>query len=227
MEKFQVLIVDDHPLFRKGLRVMLEAMHDMEVVGEATTAQEAIKLASEMQPDIVLMDLQLPGGSGLDATREITQVSPHIRVLVVTLFEDDDSIFTALRSGARGYILKDTKEEMMMRAVRTVSSGEAIFSEAIAAHLIDYFSSSKKLIPRGTFPELTRREDQILELIAKGFSNQGISENLSISLKTVRNHVSNIFSKLQVADRVQAVIKARETGLHNASNAGREPHRHP
>lgn len=213
MEKLQVLIVDDHPLFRKGMRALLESMEDMQVAGEAQTGQEAIDFADQLQPDIILMDLQLPGGSGLDATREIVRVSPHVQILVVTLFEDDDSIFAALRAGARGYILKDTDEGEMIRAIRAVGNGEAIFSPSIANQLMEYFSTSRTKIPEEVFPELTNREREILGLIAKGESNQDIADRLSISLKTVRNHVSNIYSKLMVADRAQAVIKAREGGL--------------
>jgi DNA-binding NarL/FixJ family response regulator len=213
MEKLQVLIVDDHPLFRKGMRALLESMEDMQVAGEAQTGEEAMEYAVQLQPDIILMDLQLPGGSGLDATREIVRVSPHIQILVVTLFEDDDSIFAALRAGARGYILKDTDEDEMIRAIRAVGHGEAIFSPTIANQLMEYFSSSRSKIPEEVFPELTNREREILELIAVGESNLDIADQLSISLKTVRNHVSNIYSKLMVADRAQAVIKAREGGL--------------
>ena len=213
MDTLQVLIVDDHPLFRKGMRALLESMEDMQVAGEAQTGEEAIDFADQLQPDIILMDLQLPGGSGLDATREIVRVSPHVQILVVTLFEDDDSIFAALRAGARGYILKDTDEEEMIRAIRAVGHGEAIFSPSIANQLMEYFSTSRTKIPEEVFPELTNREREILELIAVGESNQDIADRLSISLKTVRNHVSNIYSKLMVADRAQAVIKAREGGL--------------
>jgi DNA-binding NarL/FixJ family response regulator len=213
MDTLQVLIVDDHPLFRKGMRVLLESIPDCIVIGEADTSEAAIELAIQLQPDLILMDLQMPGGSGLDATREITRMSPHIQILVVTLFEDNDSIFAALRAGARGYILKDTDEEEMIRAIQAVGNGEAIFSPSIANHLMDFFSSSRKQIPSDVFPELTNREREILELIAVGESNPSIAESLVISLKTVRNHVSNIYSKLQVVDRAQAVVKARESGL--------------
>ncbi len=213
MDTLQVLIVDDHPLFRKGMRVLLESIPDCIVIGEADTSEAAIELAIQLQPDLILMDLQMPGGSGLDATREITRMSPHIQILVVTLFEDNDSIFAALRAGARGYILKDTDEEEMIRAIHAVGNGEAIFSPSIANHLMDFFSSSRKQIPSDVLPELTNREREILELIAVGESNPSIAENLVISLKTVRNHVSNIYSKLQVVDRAQAVVKARESGL--------------
>jgi DNA-binding NarL/FixJ family response regulator len=214
MSTLTVLIVDDHPLFRKGLRTLLESMPDIEVIGEAISGKEAVEMATAHQPDVVLMDLQMPGGSGLAAIRELGKSSPNIRILVVTLFEDDESVFAALRAGARGYILKDADEEEMMRAIRAVGGGEAIFSAAIASRLMDYFAASRSLIPQEVFPELTEREREILTLIARGKTNAEIAAELTISLKTVRNHVSNIYSKLQVADRTQAAIRAREAGLN-------------
>jgi RNA polymerase sigma factor (sigma-70 family) len=214
MSTLTVLIVDDHPLFRKGMRTLLESMPDIEVIGEAISGKEAVEMAMAHQPDVVLMDLQMPGGSGLAAIRELGKSSPNIRILVVTLFEDDESVFAALRAGARGYILKDADEEEMMRAIRAVGEGEAIFSAAIASRLMDYFAASRSLIPQEVFPELTEREREILTLIARGKTNAEIAEELTISLKTVRNHVSNIYSKLQVADRTQAAIRAREAGLN-------------
>jgi len=213
MKSLSILIADDHPLFRKGLRSLLETMPDITIVGEAKSGQEAVQMAMANQPDLVLMDLQMPDGSGLAATRELNRKSPNIRVLVVTLFEDDDSIFTALRAGAHGYILKDADEQEMMRAIRAAGEGEAIFSPAIATRLIDYFASTRQQVPQEVFPELTEREREILTLIARGESNSIIAEQLMISLKTVRNHVSNIYNKLQVADRAQAAIRARDAGL--------------
>lgn len=213
MRSLTVLIADDHPLFRKGMRSLLETMPDITLVGEAKSGREAVELALAHQPDVVLMDLQMPDGSGLTATRELKKRSPNIRILVVTLFEDDDSIFTALRAGAHGYILKDADEEEMMRAIRSVGEGEAIFSPAIATRLMDYFAATSKQVPQEVFPELTEREREILTLIARGESNAAIAEQLTISLKTVRNHVSNIYNKLQVADRAQAAIRARDAGL--------------
>jgi DNA-binding NarL/FixJ family response regulator len=213
MEPLHILIADDHPLFRKGMRTLLESLSDIRVIGEASTGQEAIDMAASLQPDLILMDLQMPNGSGLQATQMITSTSPHIKVLVVTLFEDDDSVFAALRAGARGYILKDAKEEEMLRAIRAVASGEAIFSPAIAVRLMDYFTITQAAIPKEVFPELTERERQVLNLIASGKTNAAIAERLTISLKTVRNHVANIYSKLQVADRAQAAIRARDAGL--------------
>jgi DNA-binding NarL/FixJ family response regulator len=213
MDLIRTLIADDHPLFRKGMRGLLTSMPDIEVVGEATTGQEAILLAAALQPDVILMDLQMPLGGGIAATRQIMHTSPHIRILVVTLFEDNDSVFTALRAGARGYVLKDTDEEEMVRAIRAVASGEAIFSPPIATRLIEFFAAPRPTVPAQIFPELTEREREILTLLAQGQSNADIAAGLSLSLKTVRNHLSNIFNKLQVADRTQAVIRAREAGL--------------
>lgn len=213
MSELRVLIADDHPLFRKGMRALLESMPDIAVAGEATSGAEAVAQAAALKPDLVLMDLQMPEVGGLEATRRITAAGPHVHVLVVTLFEDDDSVFAALQAGARGYILKDADEEEMMRAIRAIGQGEAIFSPAIAARLIDYFAGARPSASSEIFPELTEREREVLQLIARGQSNATIAEQLSITLKTVRNHVSNIYNKLQVADRAQAAIRAREAGL--------------
>lgn len=213
MDQFHVLIADDHPLFRKGLRALLSATPDFDIVGEATTGQEAVELAAELQPDVILMDLQMPGINGVEATRQILHTSPHIRILVVTLFEDDASVFTALRAGARGYVLKDAQEGEMLRAIRAVGSGEAIFSPVVATRLIDYFAMPRPNIAQELFPTLTEREREILQLIARGSSNSDIAKHLSLSGKTVSNYISNIFGKLQVTDRAQAVIRARDAGL--------------
>jgi len=213
MEPLRVLIADDHPLFRKGMRALLTATPGTEVIGEATTGQEAIELAAALQPDVILMDLQMPGINGIEATRQILHTIPHIRILVVTLFEDDASIFSALRAGARGYILKDAKEEEMLRAIRAVGSGEAIFSPAIATRLMDFFAAPRPAAPKEIFPTLTEREREILQMIARGRTNNDIAKELMLSTKTVGNYVSNIFSKLQVADRAQAIIRARDAGL--------------
>jgi len=209
----RLVVADDHPLFRKGLRALFGSIPDLVVVGEAETGADAVDSCLTLQPDVILMDLQMPGGSGIQATREIAAASPSVRVLVVTLFEDDDSVFAALRAGARGYILKDTDEDKMVRAIRAVANGEAIFGPAIAARVLAFFASGRPDVPPQVFPSLTEREREILGLMARGQSNPVIARSLSLSPKTIANHVSNIFSKLQVADRVEAVIRAREAGL--------------
>lgn len=217
--RIRVLIADDHALFRDGLRVLLASASDTEFVGEAATGDEAISLAAQVQPDVILMDIHMPalhgtpGVNGIEATRRIVQASPHIGVLMVTMFEDDLSVFNAMRAGARGYILKGAKHEEMLRAIRAVAGGEAIFSPVIATRLIEFFGTMKpKALPQ-VFPELSDREREILNLIAQGHKNTEIARQLVLSEKTVRNHVSNILNKLHVADRAQAILRAREAGL--------------
>jgi DNA-binding NarL/FixJ family response regulator len=212
MDKLTILIADDHPVFRKGLRALLASMPTTALVGEATTGEEAMQLAEKLQPDVILMDLQMPGGGGLPAIRQIVQTSPHIRILVVTMFEDDDSVFAAMRAGARGYVLKDMNDEEITRAILAVGHGEAIFSPAIAQRMMSFFST-RPALPPDIFPELTESERNVLRLMAQGANNEAIAQQLSLSSKTVRNYVSNIFSKLQVADRAQAIVKARDAGL--------------
>src|ERR671932_709638 len=209
----RLVIADDHQLFRDGVRALLAAAPDLELVGEAGTGDEAIAQAATLQPDVVLMDLQMPGTNGIDATRRIVRDSPHIAVLVVTMFEDDHSVFSAMRAGARGYVLKGAKYDEVLRAIRAVAGGEAIFSPAIAVRLMEYFGNVRPAVPVQVFPELSDREREVLRLIADGRKNAEIAARLVLSPKTVRNHVSNILSKLQVADRAQAIIRAREAGL--------------
>ena len=211
METLRVLVAEDHPLFRKGMISLLSSVPEFEVVGEAATGEEAVACASELQPDVILMDLQMPEVNGIEATRRILQHDPSVSILVVTLFEDDDSVFMALRAGARGYVLKDADEEEMVLSIRAVGKGEAIFSPEIATRVLAYFS--KPAAPPTVFPTLTDREREILKLIAQGHPNPSIAKQLSLSTKTVGNYVSNIFTKLQVADRAQAIIRAREAGL--------------
>jgi DNA-binding NarL/FixJ family response regulator len=213
MEKIRILIADDHPLFRDGLRALLNSVADTEVVGEATSGEEAIGIAASLQPDIILMDINMPGVNGIEATRSIMQASPHIGILVVTMFEDDDSVFAAMRAGARGYLLKGADQAEVLRAIHAVASGEAIFSPAIAVRLMRFFAMPASASPPQAFPELTEREREILTLIAQGHNNNDIADRLVLSPKTVRNNVSNIFSKLQVADRAQAIVRARDAGL--------------
>ena len=218
MDPLRVLIADDHPLFRSGLRALLCTVPDTAVAGEATTGEEAVALATELQPDVVVMDIQMPGISGIDATRRILDTIPHIGILVVTMFEDDYSVFAAMRAGEKGYVLKDTEEEDMLHAIRAVGKGEAIFSPAIARRVIDFFTGARRseverAVPARAFPELTSREREVLDLIAQGLNNPEIAARLYLSPKTVRNHISNIFAKLQVADRSEAIVRAREAGL--------------
>jgi DNA-binding NarL/FixJ family response regulator len=211
IDSIRLLIADDHTLFRDGLRALFGSLQDIEVVGEAADGRAAVAMAEELQPDIVLMDIQMPNLNGIDAARQITTASPHIGVIVVTMFEDDDSVFAAMRAGARGYVLKGADQEEMLRTIRAVARGEALFGPGIAARLTTFFNAPQS--SNAAFPELTAREFEVLNLLARGNSNQEIADSLVISKKTVRNHLSNIFSKLQVADRVQAIIRAREAGM--------------
>lgn len=212
-ERLRVLIADDHPMFRTGLRALLSADQETEVLGEATTGEEVVALAATLRPDVILMDIQMPGMSGIEATRQILRASPHIRILMVTMFEDDQSVFTAMRAGARGYVLKGAHPDEILRAIQAVGSGEAIFSPAVATRMLDFFSNLNPAALPHPLPELTDRERAILDLIAQGQSNAVIARQLVLSPKTVSNYVSSIFSKLQVADRAQAMLRAREAGL--------------
>ena len=209
----RVLIADDHPVFRDGMRGMLEAAEDLEVVGEATSGTEAVGRARELAPDVVLMDLKMPGLNGVEATRSIVQSVPGTYVLVITMFEDDSSVFAAMRAGARGYVLKDAEREEILRAIRAVSHGEAIFSPAIASRLMTFLSPRRVPSTEETFPDLTERERDVLDLIAQGKSNAEIGRALQLSTKTVANYVSTILTKLQITDRAEAIIRARDAGM--------------
>jgi len=213
MEKIRILIADDAPEFRQGLRALIRSAEDMEVVGETADGAGTVRTANTLQPDVILMDVQMPERNGIEATRQIIHSSPHISILMLTMFEDDESVFDALRAGARGYLLKGALKAEILRAIRSVSSGEAIFGPAIAKRLMQYFAAPPQANTTVPFPELSEREREILALVAQHYTNIEIAEQLTISPKTVRNHVSNIFTKLQVADRAQAIIRAREAGL--------------
>src|SRR6266545_5374430 len=204
MDSLRILLADDHPLFRHGLQTLLGATSDLEGVGEATTGEEAVRLAETLQPDLILMDLRMPGTSGIEATRRILHTSPHIRVLVLTMFEDDASVFTAMRAGARGYVLKDAEKDDLLRAIRAVARGEAIFSPGVANRIVEYFAATRPAVPREAFPTLSERERELLHLLAQGQTNAQIASRLVLSQKTVSNYVSTILSKLQVADRAEA-----------------------
>jgi len=208
----RILVADDHPVYRDGLRALVARSPDLELVGEASTGTEAVTLATSTTPDVVLMDLRMPEMSGMDATRRILEARPELRVLILTMSEDDDSLFAAMRAGARGYLPKDADSEELIRAIRAAALGEVIFGASIASRLQTFFATSRARAS-DPFPELTDREDEVLELIAAGRSNQEIATRLAISDKTVRNHVANIFNKLRVADRAGAIVRAREAGL--------------
>jgi DNA-binding NarL/FixJ family response regulator len=211
VEPIQVLICDDHAEFRQGLRALLETAPDLDVVGEAADGDAAVQAAADLQPDVILMDLNMPGTNGVEATRRIVRTSPHIGVVVLSMVEDNDSLFAALQAGARGYLLKGARKADIVRAVHGVADGEAIFGPAIAQRLMRYFAAPPT--PACPFPQLTAREVEILQLMAEHLTNPEIAARLGLTPKTVRNNVSNIFTKLQVADRAQAIIAAREAGL--------------
>jgi DNA-binding NarL/FixJ family response regulator len=219
VEPITVLIADDHAPFRDGLRALLRSEPDIAVIGEEATGEAAVTQAVALQPDVILMDLMMPGMNGIEATRRVISTSPHISILVLTMFEDDESVFAALQAGARGYLLKGSPKAEVLRALRAVSQGEAIFGPTIAKRLMQFFGSHHRPQPPSpsetltAFPELTEREQEILGLLARHLTNVEIAEQLVLSPKTVRNHVSNIFSKLQVATRAQAIIRARDAGL--------------
>ena len=209
----RVLIADDHPVFRFGLRTLLKADPTLEIVGEAMNGKEAIAQTSELSPDVILMDLNMPGMNGIQAIRRILTDHPEVHILVLTMFDDDDSVFAAMRAGARGYLLKGAEGGETLQAIHVVSTGEAIFSPSIAQRLMQYFGASR---PRGAdqpFPDLTEREREVLALIAQGYTNQAIAERLVITPKTVRNHISAIFSKLQVTSRLDAIMRAKDAGM--------------
>jgi DNA-binding NarL/FixJ family response regulator len=215
----RILIADDHDSFRSGLRAVLGTADDLVVVGEAASGSEAVKEVAVLHPDVVLMDLAMPGMDGIEATRRIVHAAPHVAVLVLTMSDDDDSVFAAIQAGARGYLLKGAKRAELVRSVRAVAAGDAIFGPAVARRLMAYFSRPTPSGAEAAFPELTQREREILELVAQGRSNADITAHLVLSPKTVRNHVSNIFSKLQVRDRAEAIVRAREAGLGGESPA--------
>lgn len=208
-----LLIADDSRAARTGLKALLKAVAEVQLVGEATGGDEAIRLAEQLQPDVILMDLHMPDVNGIEATRQIVHTSPHIAVLVLTMYDDDDSVFAAMQAGARGYLLKGASRAAMLRAIRDVAGGAAIFSPAIARRMMGYFKQIRKQPTAYAFPELTPREQEVLALMAQQHTNQEIAEALSLSPKTVRNYTSNIFAKLQVADRAGAILKARDAGL--------------
>jgi DNA-binding NarL/FixJ family response regulator len=209
----RILIADDHPLFRDGLCTLLDSVADTEVVGEAATGEQAVELALALTPDVVVMDINMPGLNGIDATRCILRESKDIHVLVMTMHDDDEAVFAAIRAGARGYQLKGAVQEETLRAIRSVANGEAIFGPEIAHRLQLFLAAPRHTDLSQAFPQLTARELEILRLLAERRTNAEIAAALFLSQKTIRNYVSAIFAKLQVADRAEAGLVARTAGL--------------
>jgi DNA-binding NarL/FixJ family response regulator len=213
MDVIRLLITDDQTITRSGLHVLLVGQPDIEIVGEARHGQEAVEQTTMLQPDVILMDLRMPGMNGIEATRRIHRHSPHVGILVLTVFEDDTSVFPAIRAGARGYLLKNSEQEELLRAIHTVAKGGAIFSAGIAQRVLGYLSAPEPHLPPNAFDELTPRERQILELIAQGHNNAEIAQTLNLSPKTISNNVSNVLLKVQATDRAKLMLMALEVGI--------------
>jgi DNA-binding NarL/FixJ family response regulator len=208
----RVLIADDHPVVRGGLRALIDSLEGLEVVGEAADGAAAVREAQLLRPDVVLMDVRMPGLDGVEATRRIRASVPETAVLVLTMYDDDATVFTAMQAGARGYLLKGAEQDDIVAAIRAVVAGQAIFGPGVAARVLGYFASPPTA-QTDAFPELTDREREILDLLASGRRTAQIASQLHLSPKTVSNHLTSIFAKLEVADRTAAIIRAREGGL--------------
>jgi DNA-binding NarL/FixJ family response regulator len=207
----RVLIADDHPVVRRGMSALLGSLDGIEVVGEAESGADAVREAQLSRPDVVVMDVQMPGMDGIEATRRLAVAVPETAVLVLTMFEDDETVFAAMRAGARGYLLKGAEQEDILAAIRSVTSGQVVIGPGVANRLIGYLTAPPR--PDVAFPGLTGREREILELIAQGEGNAAIAHRLQVSPKTVGNHISAIFAKLRVASRSEAIVLARDRGL--------------
>ena len=207
----RIVVADDHSVVREGLRALLSAVEGYELVGTAATGAEAVKAAVTLRPDVLVMDIQMPDMTGIEATREIRRVAPTVAVLMLTMFDDDESVFAAMRAGALGYVLKGAAPESMIRAIAVVAGGEAIFGAGVATRALSYFTRPRE--DQAVFPELTPREREVLTLIAAGLGNAAIAGRLGLAANTVGNHISNIFAKLQVASRAEAIVRARSAGL--------------
>jgi DNA-binding NarL/FixJ family response regulator len=207
----RVVIADDHPVVRDGLSALLDSVPSLTVAGTASSGREAVRAAVTLHPDVLIMDIQMPDLGGIAATAEIARAAPAVAVLMLTMFDDDDSVFAAMRAGARGYVLKGAQQDEIVRAIHSVAAGEAIFGPGIARRVLGL--AAAPAAPSVPFPDLTARERQVLDLIAAGARNPEIAQRMSIAPKTVANHIAAIFAKLQVPDRNQAIILARDAGL--------------
>ncbi|MGH8888850.1 MAG: response regulator [Acidothermaceae bacterium] len=212
----RVLLADDHPTFRRGLRALFESLPDVDVIGESADGESAVALAAELKPDVVVMDLNMPSVNGVEATRRIVAADPQIAVLVLTMLDEDESVFAAMRAGARGYVVKGADTGDVLRALSSVARGDVVFGPAVAGRVLSYLTRPLSARDPLLFPELSDREREVLELVARGLSNTEITRKLVVSPKTVRNHVSNVFTKLQVSDRAEAILRARQAGLGSA-----------
>ena len=211
MDPIRVLLADDHPVVRSGLRALLDSLSGYEVVAEAADGEAAVREAQLTKPDVVLMDIRMPGLDGIEATRRMRSAAPDTAILVLTMFDDDDTVFAAMRAGAMGYLLKGAEQDEIDRGIRAVVAGEAIFSPGVAQRVLGFLTAPRA--DADPFPELTTREREVLSLVAAGRRNQAIAEELFLSPKTVANHISSIFVKLAVADRSEAIVRARQGGL--------------
>lgn len=220
MSRLRVLIADDHPTFRYGLRALLSADAGIEVIGEAGDGAQAVRMTESLQPDVVLMDVGMPQMTGLEATEAILRRDPNVNILMLTMF-DDDTVMSALRLGARGYLLKGASGDETLRAVHSAGGGSAVFSPSVGRRLAEFVRTAEAPAQPPPFPELSEREREILELLAHGLSNSAIAERLYLSPKTVRNRISEIFSKLEVADRSEAIVRARQAGMGSEPTTSR------
>ncbi len=219
-QPIRLLIADDHALFREGIRALISATADISCVGEAATGDEIVALAEELQPDVILMDINMPGLSGIEATRRIMRAETGTGIIMVTMLEDDASVFAAMRAGARGYVLKGANYEELLQSIRAVAQGHILFGPAIAARVTQFFTKAQPLGVEEPFPDLTDREREILALMVRHHTNPEIAQQLGIADKTIRNHISNIFNKLQVVDRAQAIAKAKGVDAGRSATAG-------
>jgi len=209
--QIRVLIADDHPVVRRGMAALLSSLDGVQVVGEVDNGEDAVREAQLCRPDVVVMDVQMPGVDGIKATRRLARAVPEVAVLVLTMFEDDETVFAAVQAGARGYLLKGADQADILAALQSVVAGQLVVGPEVAQRLVERLGAGS--VPAQPFPELTTREREILHLIAQGRNNTAIAEQLGVAVKTIGNHISAVFAKLHVASRSEAIVRAREGGL--------------